>query len=156
MRRHHRQLAGFTLIELSIVLGLFGVLAAIAVPNINTSVGRWRADEKANQIRGFILAARNDARVGLRCVAVDVAVHQLSATTYTDANCTSLSTPLAGGVTSNTFGNQVTFSNPGRLLVFNGQGSVVGTHNVIPLNASTRFRDYHLKIWPAIGAVRSH
>ena len=48
----HRQRAGFTLIELMIVVAILGMLAAIAVPSFNFYLRRARASEAGEQLRG--------------------------------------------------------------------------------------------------------
>ena len=48
-----RQLAGFTLIELMIVVAILGLLAAIAVPSFTFYLRKARASEAGEQLRGM-------------------------------------------------------------------------------------------------------
>ena len=51
--KRHESRAGFTLIELMIVVAILGILAAIAIPAFNIYVRRARASEAGDQLRGI-------------------------------------------------------------------------------------------------------
>lgn len=62
---------GFTLIELVMVIGVLGVLAAVAVPRYTASLARYRVEAAAGRIVGDLERARamagaTSARVGVR------------------------------------------------------------------------------------------
>jgi type IV pilus assembly protein PilE len=57
--RHRRNLAGFTLVELMIVVAILGLLAAIAIPSFSIYLRKARAAEASGQLRSIftLLAA---------------------------------------------------------------------------------------------------
>lgn len=50
--------SGFTLVELLVVLGVFAIMATIAVPTINTWLPKWRLSSAARQIGSACQNAR--------------------------------------------------------------------------------------------------
>src|SRR5688500_10231700 len=54
--------AGFSLFELLIVVSLFAIVAAMAVPRYASSVGRYRADAAARRVAADLALARAKAR----------------------------------------------------------------------------------------------
>ena len=56
-----RRAAGFTAMELIIVMAIFGILAAIAVPNMIGQMPKYRLKGAARQIMGDLMWARMEA-----------------------------------------------------------------------------------------------
>jgi len=117
---------GFTLIELMVTLSIMAIMMAIAVPSFRSFVNGQRVKSAATEIMTAVLIARSDAikrnasvtitptdaadwakgwtvTVGAATLHQQEAIENVSATTYTNAICTS-----AGSVPT------VVFSNTGR------------------------------------------
>ena len=62
LRRASLRAAGFSLFELLIVVSLFAIVAAMAVPRYASSVGRYRADAAARRVAADLALARAKAR----------------------------------------------------------------------------------------------
>jgi len=56
-----RSLRGFTLIELMVTISVLAVLAAIAVPNFNDLIQRWRVMQAAELFQSTLYLARSEA-----------------------------------------------------------------------------------------------
>lgn len=66
-----REQAGFTTIELLVVVAILGVLAALAAPSFTLLIERWRVRQAATELESTIQFARTEAlrrggRVGLQ------------------------------------------------------------------------------------------
>jgi prepilin-type N-terminal cleavage/methylation domain-containing protein len=62
--------AGFTLVELVVVLCIMGVVAAIAAPRYGAAIARQRVDGTANRIASDIAYARSLARMASSSVSI--------------------------------------------------------------------------------------
>src|SRR5687768_9164672 len=63
-------LRGFSFVELLIVVAVFGVLAALALPSIQALVQTRRSSIEVARVQAAIEGARDDARARLRCIRV--------------------------------------------------------------------------------------
>jgi MSHA pilin protein MshC len=131
---HHStptRLAGFTLIELVIVLVLLGVLGAVVIPRITE--GSFRNAAFAEQVAtAFRYSQRLAVATGCEVqVSVSSSTHSYSVTRRndgTDTSCggvgaftTAIGNPAGGGAFAGTAVSGVTVTQ-GLTIVFNGQG----------------------------------
>lgn len=65
--RLHSRCAGFTLVEITLVVGIMGIMVAVAVPSINTALIDARANGALRAVNGHLRSAR-DASISLRRV----------------------------------------------------------------------------------------
>ena len=56
-----RQVRGFTTVELMIVIAIFGILAAVAIPGFVSQMPRYRLNGAARQVMGDLMWARMQA-----------------------------------------------------------------------------------------------
>lgn len=132
------------------VVALVGVLTAVAVPNITEAVRKSRARAQFQELRTFLVEARNRARLHRRCVAVQLGAgaQELRAR---ESECGG----AAVGDQSASFPLLI-IDDPGSDIEFGSRGELVGG-NIVALRARTRGvapESRTLRILPAIGSVR--
>lgn len=69
---NRRRLRGVTLLEMMVVVAMLGILAALAVPNVQPAVRRAKLRGAAEEIAGFLDDARHRATSQGRCFRVRV------------------------------------------------------------------------------------
>lgn len=65
--------AGFTLVELMIVVVLLGIFASLAVPSFTAMIERNRLQSQADELKAFLLYARGEAVSRKASITVNVA-----------------------------------------------------------------------------------
>ena len=77
---------GFTLLELAIVVGIIGLVALIAVPNIRGRMHRYRVESAASKISAIVTLARAEAMAQSRAVNLEIDVAAKSIVKRIDKN----------------------------------------------------------------------
>lgn len=88
-----RRPGGFSLIEMTIVMVIVGVMAVIAVPNLNDRIAMYKEDEALAGVQAAMTRFRNLSRTKVVCVEVRIDLNSLAATPY--KQCDPLDDPLA-------------------------------------------------------------
>jgi hypothetical protein len=141
-----------------VVVGIVGVLSAIAVPNVRDIIRQREDDGALAELKGHLTRFRNLSRTKVVCVQVRIDGNQLIGTPY--LQCDPLANPLAEE--SFTFDSKrieiVGFTAPGLVgdPIYNKRGGLM-LDGPLTLTAKTR-RDnvtHAFTIFPATGLVRS-
>jgi len=157
-RSPRRRLArGFSLIEMTVVMVIVGVLAAVAVPNLNDRIAMYKEDEALAGVQAAMTRFRNLSRTKVVCVEVKIELNSLSATPY--KQCDPLDDAL--DVLVEPFNPRIIdlldFTAPGLVgdPVFQKRGGLDLEGPLLLRVQSVRTGQIHtLEIYPATGLVR--
>lgn len=91
-----RLIQGFTTIELMVTVAVMGVLAAIAAPNFQPLIERWKVRQVTEELQSTLYVARSEAikrgggitilRTGCTAVGSDTSLWSCGWTVFADAN----------------------------------------------------------------------
>ena len=121
-----RPFRGFSLIEMFIVIAIFGVIAAIALPSISAMTARRAASSEVEKVKGALDFARDSARAKLRCMRVtnpttsSLLIEELAAATNGCGVTVTTSTTKQFRVASVSLPNAIS-------LTFDRSGALTGT-----------------------------
>lgn len=85
-RSPRRRVRGFSLIEMTVVMVIVGVLAAVAVPNLNDRIAMYKEDEALAGVQAAMTRFRNLSRTKVVCVEVKIELNTLTATPYKECD----------------------------------------------------------------------
>jgi len=146
----------FTLIEVMMAVAISGIFAAMAIPNLSGAVNQQKSLEESARIEGFLMAARNEARVLNRCVEVTIVSAAMDAVVYDE--CTGIGLAYRGGVTptlatpsSNRVFRMDKMRGSPKTIVFLPNGAVA-SKTAISL-VFTGERDVEFEVWPDTGSL---
>ena len=143
-----------------VVVAIATILAAIAIPNLKRVTASHKIIEETARVEGFLLKARDIARMRNRCVEVVAAGNTLTRTLFdtctgVDAAFRAGTAPTTGApidVTTLELRSLSAGSTP--TLVFLPVGAVAASSNLDWRFLSTSSTVVSLEIWPASGTVR--
>jgi prepilin-type N-terminal cleavage/methylation domain-containing protein len=120
--------AGFTLIEIMIVVGIIGVLASIAIPNFKTFVCKSRQTEAQALLKGIYVAQQVYANETDNFLCTEADLQSIGGIEYSDTQYNVLSVNCAPGVFNATMTSR--FIGPGGNDVWtvSTQGTLVHVH----------------------------
>lgn len=152
----------FTLLELSVVLAIVGVLISLAVSIGSQTIAMARVREDVERVRGHLVDARNHARRQASCVEVSrVDTRTLSARIIDDASvgCAAAPHATAPPRTTTTLQSDAAltqFDVAGVLfdaIVFRSDGSVA-LPTPATIRVTTADSSATLAVWPAAGIIK--
>lgn len=148
------RVTGFTLLELMVVVGLVGVMAALAAPSMTTTLQRERTREDAAEVRSALLRLRSWARSTRTCVWVTVASNTITGeqrNAGTGETCTSTATGESRSFAIDLGLTVGAFDTVSGGVEFNKDGGAnLSTVATMPLTGQV---SRQLRVWPYTGLV---
>jgi prepilin-type N-terminal cleavage/methylation domain-containing protein len=156
---------GFSLVELCVVIGIAGVLAALALPSVQALVQTRRASIEVAKLHAALEGARDDARARLRCIRVrktsDASLALDELTPITDASgAIACGTAIAKSEAKNFDARALRIASDVDF-TFTRSGSVAGAADavdpqitVMGLRPDAGPRTYELRVYRTLGLVR--
>ncbi|RDS84749.1 prepilin-type N-terminal cleavage/methylation domain-containing protein [Dyella monticola] len=133
MRKHRRATAGFTLIEMMVVVIIMAVILAYAVPGYKSLVTQYRMSDELNQIAADVALARSEAIKEGMDVTICPSADPTAAVTTTTPACSASSEWNTGWIIFTDSANNQTFGAGDVMLRvhngFSGTDTLVSTVN---------------------------
>lgn len=137
--------SGMTLVELSAVVGIMGLMAALALPNLTSILTRSEGQRDIEELVGVFKVARAKARSELIQVTLDVQGNEV------------VMTPAGGTVVRYPFGqriNTVVIATGDGTLTFEPAGGTQEMNPSIITITTTEGLNTTCTVYPAIGSMR--
>ena len=153
--------AGFTMIEMMIVVAIIGILSALAFPSLSTLVPRTRTKAAARELRGYLQKAKLEAiKQNTDCLTVFTPYSSTDAGSYvgcisSDGDCTDMDDEIIFRLNFNDYNNvrlkETDFA--GDKFVFNARGLPVSAGKASIENTAETGYSFEVIVAPS-GRVR--
>ena len=143
--RRHRPQLGMTLVELSAVVGILGLLAVMALPNLTSILTRSEGKRDIEEVIGIFKVARAQARSELIQVTLDIQGSEIVLTPNGGTEARYAFGQRIASVTIGTGDGTLTFEPAGGTLEMNPTAVTITTTEGAVTTAT---------VFPAIGSMR--